>query len=247
MLIKLIAFAAVALSTSFTYAGEFTSCPQNFFQGKSPTILSGDLPGNRRELCFEGFAVMHSGVSKTPMYSAEYITRASMAAADAVPRVDKFYEEARVPSADRAKLSDYKGSGLDRGHMYPAASAPTVNSNAQCFSLANMVPQSPKLNRGIWAKSVEAATRKYAERATNGVYVITGPIHVKPVTTIGLGGVWVPSSVFKLVYDPALNKAWAHVLPNLDSATMVRPITYQELVKQTGIEFLPKGTNPSGI
>lgn len=247
MSLKLIAVFALFSASTSLFAGEFSNCPQNFYKGYYPTVLNGDIPGNRRALCFDGFAVLHSGISKTPVYSAEYITRSSMALADAVPRIDKFYEEARLPSADRAKLTDYKGSGWDRGHMFAAASAPTANSNAQSFSLSNMVPQSAKLNRGIWAKSVEAATRKYAERASNGVYVITGPVYVNPIYTIGSGKVWVPSSVFKLVYDPALNKAWAHLLPNLDSATMRKPITYQELVRQTGIEFLPSGTNPSGL
>jgi endonuclease G len=41
-----------------------------------------------------------------------------------------------------------------------------------------MVPQAPEHNRGVWARSVEAATRKYASRATGDVYVITGPVYV---------------------------------------------------------------------
>ena len=75
---------------------------------------------------------------------------------------------------------------------------------AQSFTLANMVPQAPEHNRGVWAKTVESATRKYASRATGNVYVITGPVYVPSITMspgIGSSLVRVPKYLFKLVYD----------------------------------------------
>ncbi len=60
--------------------------------------------------------------------------------------------------------------------------------------------------------------------------------------TIG-HGVAVPSHLFKLVYDPSTNRAWAHWQENSPLARPGRPISYQELVRRTGIEFLP-GVNP---
>jgi len=57
--------------------------------------------------------------------------------------------------------------------------------------------------------------------------------------TIGDNRVRVPDYVFKLVYDEAGHRAWAHWQANRDDTTMSKPISYQELVKRTGIEFLP--------
>ena len=55
-----------------------------------------------------------------------------------------------------------------------------------------MVPQSQRHNGGAWSK-IEKDTRKYAERATGNVYVITGPIYDSGSNqSIGEGKVRVP-------------------------------------------------------
>jgi endonuclease G len=110
---------------------------------------------------------------------------------------------------------------------------------AQSFSLANMVPQYPVNNRKAWA-SIEKSTRNYIKRASGDVFVITGPVFDGTPPTIGSNHVWVPQHLFKLVYDPAANKAWVHWLDNNDEAKPGKPISYEELVKRTGIEFLPR-------
>ena len=57
---------------------------------------------------------------------------------------------------------------------------------------------------------------------------------------IGANGVKVPTYLYKLVYDATTNKAWAHWQENREGETVGRPISYQELVKRTGVEFLPR-------
>ena len=49
----------------------------------------------------------------------------------------------------------------------------------------------------------------------------------------------VPTYLFKLVYDQYTNRAWAHWQENQEGERVGRPISYQELVKRTGVEFLP--------
>lgn len=124
-------------------------------------------------------------------------------------------------------------------HLAPAADMPNAQAMAQSFSLSNMIPQAPQNNRGAWAKSVEKSTRKYVMRAAGDVFVFTGPVYSTPVETLGPNQVWVPKYLYKLVYDQSANRAWAHWLENTDEARASRPISYDELVRRTGIEFLP--------
>lgn len=242
---KIVAFSLLVLVASTNHAAEnFAACLQFFANNKPPVVA---LKETDRALCYDAFAILHSGESKTPVFVAEKLNRASVADADE-KRTDKFFPDARLRAAERATLDDYKGSGFDRGHMAPAGDMPTAQAMAQSFSLANMVPQAPEHNRGVWAKSVEMATRKYAARASGDVFVITGPFFSPSIAqspSIGPGKVRVPTYLFKLVYDQDKNKAWAHWQLNDDATRGSKPISYAELVKRTGIEFLP-GLNPVG-
>lgn len=221
---------------AFAAGRDFEQCHQVFADGTPPVIQSqeGLKP---RALCFSEFAVMHSGKSRTPVYVAERLNRQVLQSAHK-KRTDKFFADARLPRAERAELEDYHGSGFDRGHMAPAADMSTAEGMAQCFSLANMVPQAPINNRKPWA-SIEKATRKYIMRAAGDVFVITGPVFDGTPPTIGANRVWVPQHLFKLVYDPSAGRAWAHWLDNRDDARVGKPISYDELVRRTGINFLP--------
>jgi endonuclease G len=123
--------------------------------------------------------------------------------------------------------------------MAPAADMPTAQANDQSFSLANMVPQARINNQRTWA-GIEKATRHYIRRAQGPVFVFTGPVYAgAPARTIGPGQVWVPTHLYKLVYDAGTGKSWAHWVENTDEARAGKPITYRELVERTGIEFLP--------
>ena len=117
---------------------------------------------------------------------------------------------------------------------------------AQSFSLANMVPQDIQHNGGAWAK-IEQDTRRYIRRAKGDVYVITGPVFTQESPRIGSNEVQVPTYLFKLVYDQHDNRAWVHWQENREGERVGRPITYEELVKRTGVEFLPRlaGSQPN--
>jgi endonuclease G len=232
----------LALGGSAQAAEDFSACLQFFANAKPPVVAP--RPANRT-LCYDAFAILHSGESKTPIFVAERLNRASQADVKD-RRSSKYFADARLPLAERATLEDYKGSGYDRGHMAPAGDMATPQAMAQSFSLANMVPQAPEHNRGVWAKSVENATRKYVMRAVGEVFVITGPMYVPSIAGspgIGPGQVRVPKYLFKLVYDQGSNRAWAYWHENADATRGSKPISYGELVKRTGIEFLP-GVRP---
>lgn len=212
----------------------FAACPQ-FFAGGVPPVTPA--APKLRALCYDAFAVLHSGNTRTPVFVAQRLNRALVQDADE-NRADKFFADARLPRAERAELSDYKGSGYSRGHMAPAGDMPTPAAMAQSFSLANMVPQNAKQNSGPWAK-IEKDTRQYALRARGDVFVITGPVFAPGAQTIGANQVAVPTHLFKLVYDAETKKAWAHWQQNADSARAGPPISYGELEQRVGMKLLP--------
>ncbi len=64
-------------------------------------------------------------------------------------RTDNFRPDPKVSTVS-AQLSDYKGSGYDRGHLCPAGDM-KLNKTAmsETFYLSNMSPQEASFNRGI--------------------------------------------------------------------------------------------------
>ena len=200
-----------------------------------------------RDLCFDSFAIYYSPTDKKPIYTVEKLSREQLLAPHP-KRGNQFYEEARLPFAERSQLSDYRGSGYDRGHNVPAGDMSNERSMAQSFSLANMMPQARQNNQGIWAKNVEEPTRQYVKRAASEVYVFTGSIGNSG--SIGNNRVTIPSHLYKLVYDPSKNLAWAYWVENTNEATMSAPISYQELIEKTGIDFhlpITKGARASEL
>ncbi len=227
--------ASVLLTSSASvFAAGFDDCPQ-FFHGKAP---STNAYSQLRPLCFEEFAVLHSGQTKTPIFVIQQLNAKILDKAKDLKRSDKFYEEARLPEAERAQLSDYRRSGLSRGHMAGAADMGTKFGKAQSYSLANMVPQDPTQNGKPWSQ-IEQDTRRYIRRAKGDVYVITGPVFSshKP-RTIGEGKVWVPDAVFKMVFDPSTNQRWVHLQDNKASTRAGEPLSYEAFVQKTGIRLL---------
>ena len=225
---------ALLSGAATAFAAGFDDCPQ-FFSGKPPVIQGY---GQQRELCFEEFAVLHSGQTKTPLYTAQRLNARMLNKAKDLKRNDKFYEEARLPESERALLSDYRRSGFSRGHMAAAGDMSTTFGKAQSYSLANMVPQDPTQNGKPWSQ-IEQDTRRYIRRARGDVYVITGPVfNSRQPRTIGNSGVWVPDAVFKMVYDPATGERWVHLQANQKSTRAGKPISYEEFVQRTGIRLL---------
>lgn len=189
-------------------------------------------------MCFNDFNVMYSGISKTPLWSAEYLTPDRLSIK--IKREDSFHEETRVPLAHRALLADYRGSGYDRGHMAPNGDMNNTAAQHDSFSLANMVPQSPKNNQEVWRK-LEEAVRSIVTKQHKDAYVVTGPIFEdKRLKTIG-NGVIVPTAVYKAVYLPKQGIIGAYYAPNNDSL-QVKVVSICYLEEKLGINLFPQLT-----
>jgi endonuclease G len=69
--------------------------------------------------------------------------------------------------------------------------------------------------------------------------VYTGPLFsTNNVKTIGDNKVWVPTHIFKLVYDQTNGRSWAFILENNATATVGAPMSYQDFVKVTGLRLI---------
>lgn len=117
----LLSIGIAIFSVPVKAAGIFSECPNFFAGGKPPEIVLGPKD---RDLCYDSFAILHSGISKTPLFVAQKLNRDLVAEADE-KRTNKFFADARLRSSERASLEDYKNSGYDRGHLAPAADMPT--------------------------------------------------------------------------------------------------------------------------
>ncbi|MFG6416967.1 DNA/RNA non-specific endonuclease [Roseateles sp. DC23W] len=238
-----IALPALAGADPSEVAGlptSFAQCPGFFLGQKPPAVASRP---KLRELCFESFAVLHSGETRTPVYAAQRLNRQSLSGRKR-QRSDRFFTDARLPLAERATLEDYKRSGYSRGHLAPSGDMATEAAMAQSFSLANMVPQSIRHNSGAWSK-IEQDTRKYVQRAKGDVFVVTGAVFSAKGERIGASRVGVPTHLFKLVHDAHTGQTWAHWQANQDDERPGKPISYEELVRRTSIEWLPMINRPS--
>ena len=214
---------------------QFSGCREFFPGGKPPQVPAAP---SLRELCFSGFAVLHSGQTKTPVFVAQRLNRVMLQQAQEIERTDRFYAEARLPAVERAELDDYRGSGYARGHMAPAGDMHNDEVMEQSFSLANIVPHDMRHNSGTWSK-IEQDTRKYIMRAKGDVYVFTGPVYGGRTETIGAGRVAVPTHLYKLVYDATTGRSWVHWQENSPDAKPGRSIRYKESVRLAGVHLLP--------
>lgn len=226
---------AVLLGLSATPAAA-ESCPGLFAGRHAPVLTNAKLATRTQALCFDAFAVLHSGVTRTPLYAAEHLTRDGIAAARQVARDDSFHEETRLPPEARAHLEDYVRSGFDRGHLAPAGDMPTIEAQAESFSLANMVPQDRTLNRGLWS-DIEEGVRRLATRR-GSIYVVTGAVFSgDSVQEIG-GGVLVPTQLFKALYDPRTGEAGAYLVANAAGRDW-QGVSLDALRSVAGIDVFP--------
>src|SRR5450830_1851129 len=210
-------------------------CSALFAAGVAPTVTNPKLMPRTQEVCFESYAVLNSGISRTPLYSAEHLTRANVEAAKTLSRHDSFHPESSLPPQDRAELSDYARSGFDRGHMSPNGDMSNRSAQAESFSLANMVPQVHANNAGIWA-GIEGAARQLAV-SEGEVYVVSGPAFIGSDIQ-RIGNVLVPTHLWKVLYSPAQHRAGAYVITNDDTRTY-SSVTVSALEKMIGVSLLP--------
>jgi endonuclease G len=156
-----------------------------------------------------------------------------------VNRKDSFRSDPLIKTGS-ASLSDYKGSGYDRGHLAPAADMKwSTTAMSESFFMSNMSPQLPGFNRGIW-KKLESKVRDWAID-NNKICIVTAGILDEGMNTIGSNSVSIPNYYYKVILDytePEL-KAIGFILPNKKSKALLQSlaISVDSVEIRTGIDF----------
>ena len=199
------------------------------------------------------YVISYNGSRKTPNWSAWQLNRSWMGSAS---RQDTFRSDNTLPaSIPQATLSDYSGSGYDRGHMCPSADRTlSTSDNSSTFYLTNMIPQSANNNQGPWER-LESYSRSLVTSGNKELFILSGPIYSGTVTTIGSGQVAVPTSTWKVItvmdapgQGPTnvttSTRVIAVVMPNSDSKISKSAdwhdyrVTARAIEQQTGLNFM---------
>ena len=115
-----------------------------------------------------------------------------------------FYNEKNIPIQYRAKSQDYINSGFDRGHLAPDANFDyDLKTQVKTYSMANIVPQYPTLNRKAWIKA-EKYERLIASKLKT-ITVINLIDYSKSTQQIGNNKLSVPNTFYKIIFNDEKN------------------------------------------
>lgn len=241
----------ILLIAALTLAARASGAPDVFAHGTPASFRSCQIVDKG------AFVVCHSPTWRTPLWVGFRLTRELLEGG--AERTNKFYPEPTLAQKDRAELRDYARSGYDRGHMAPASSFKrSVEAMAATFTLANMVPQTPELNRNVW-RMIEDCVRALAAAPGHGnIYVFVGPLNVSPrgePTTWLNGRVAVPSHTFQAIMcdheGDAEDEFYGFIAPNIrkfPAGVSPNDLTYSvdTIEDLTGIDFFPAAAGQLG-
>ena len=204
-----------------------------------PTFSDVNLTSNTTLVCHSGYVSLVDDSLLVPRWVAYTLTgEHSMGCNE---RQNNFHADDALPKEHRATPDDYAKSGYDIGHQAPAQDfAWSVDEMSDSFSLANMAPQLPHLNRDGW-EGLEQAVRDWS-RTKGTVTIFVGPILANGEPTIGKNKVTVPTAFYKIVESG--DDSLAFIMPQADvSKGDLKPwqVSVSDIEVKTGITFPVKG------
>jgi endonuclease G len=236
----------IALAVGFvghvTQAQEVPSCAEHLPFGV-PTVPAGLTT---TLVCHAGYAALVDDEALVPRWVAYHLTGAHTLGC--LERGNNFHADANLPAGHRARPADYAKSGFDIGHQAPAQDFGWDEGEmSDSFSLANMAPQLPGLNRQEWERGEETVRAWAVQRGDLLVYV--GPVLHGAEPTIGPDHVAVPSAFWKVIVDVGAGKAVAWEMPQKDIPKGdLTPwlVTVAQVERDAGISLpLPAAVDPA--
>ena len=194
-------------------------------------------------LCRTDYLVGYNIARKTADWVSYHVTKEG--AEMVIERTDDFRPDEEITESAQAVLSDYKGSGFDRGHMFPAALATSDAAMSESFLLTNITPQLPGFNRYGW-KDLEAWARGCASKVGE-IDVVTGTVYDEDLTFIG-DAVQIPDAFYKVVHHKGVVQAFlvSHAKADMDDVAYWE-IAEADLEQITGRDFFPSQATTDGV
>ena len=239
-----VATAALLASIAFTpLANAQMPCAELFLGGQEPVVTHKPLTEKYMTLCSGEYAVGHSGLSRTALWSAGVLDKAAMKTKGRLVRSNNFIPDGRIPPGERSELSDFaRERDLQRGHLFAAADAITQGGQDRTFSLGNILGQNSDCNTGIW-NDIENAARSEAKRRGR-LYSITGPLFQGQDQRRLKGRVAVPSGIYKCLYDSARQESGCFIVNNAPG-TDYRTVSVEAVEQTTGLSLFPAAASGS--
>jgi len=117
-----------------------------------------------------------------------------------IKKRNSFYTEKNLPKKYRSHNKDYTHSGYDRGHLANDASFDYSKKVVRkTYSMANIIPQAPQVNRKTWIKA-EKLERRVASKLGE-VSVINGVVYSSDPKKIGKNRIAIPDGFWKMIYN----------------------------------------------
>ncbi|XP_061749959.1 endonuclease G, mitochondrial [Nerophis ophidion] len=239
------------------HAAELTVSP-----GSSGALMKYGFPSLSHVRTRESYVSSYDPRTRTPSWVIERLSGTSLSGS-ADRKFCDFKEDDSLHVYHRATNADYKGSGLDRGHMAAAANHKwSQKAMEDTFYLSNVVPQNPHLNQKAW-NNLEKLCRSLTKRYAN-VYVCSGPLYLPRqeadgklyvrYQVLGRNHVAVPTHFFKvLILEQAQGEGVelrSYVLPNepVDEKIPLERflVPIETIERASGLLFVPNIMKRSG-
>jgi endonuclease G len=243
--VKLKVFIPISIMLIF-WAGCATKPPVPESQSPQQKPAQPDATPSTIRLDKKYFVIHYDPQHRQARY-VEYRLRAEDLKKSFVKREDRFHVDSDLLKMKSIPVDpkDYLHTGYDRGHLAPSGDFEwSEDANDATFTMANMSPQKPQLNRSAW-RGLEEAVRNWA-CSEGELRIVTGPLFDKKNQQLK-PGITIPNRYFKVILDETPpRKAIGFILEQEDSriqAYKQRTKSVREVEEIAGINFfkdLPK-------
>ena len=149
----------------------------------------------------------------------------------------RFYEEELLDDSVRASTYDYTNSGYDRGHLAPDAafdwSQESLNAT---YSMANIIPQIPYVNREMWTDVEKYARRKAVDLGEVNIINVV-KYNKERSRRIGDDRIAVSKGFFKLLYNEDENFEECYYYANKEYDEKIKDKLAYHLVECSTVKF----------
>lgn len=224
--ISLIITLLITLYTTAGYSQDFNYLPANV--------------NNNQIISYSQFTLSYNEEHEQADWVAYKLTNEEVVMKE--DRCDCFKKDKKVITKSASK-SDYASTGFDLGHLSPAADNNlSKRANKESFLMSNISPQLPGFNRRIW-KSLEEWTRQQAT-IDSFVYVVTGPVFVNNLGSLGKNEVSIPGYFYKILLKQNDSKMYsiAFLIPQVGAIGRIEDyiVTVNSIESITGLDFFPE-------